>query len=212
MYYNSSFDAFVMSLPTIVILSGPSAVGKTTIADILLKCNKNFARIITCTSREPRSNETNYIFLSKKEFKEKIKKNCFIEYSKVYKNYYGILQSEFEKAYKQFTYSLIVIDTVGSLKLIKYCKQNKITYKSIFLTLRDKEQIKERLLAREKQENQFATDKKANIKKRIEAMTKELQTAQFFDKQIYNQDLQTCVLEIQKFITATNSNKNQIKT
>ena len=66
----------------LVVLSGPSGVGKGTIAKKLVKRNKDFFLSVSCTTRSPRNGETNgldYFFISKPEFKEKINNDGFLD-------------------------------------------------------------------------------------------------------------------------------------
>ena len=75
-----------------IILSSPSGVGKTTIARLLSKRNKNFEISISHTTRVPRIKESNgkdYYFVNKKKFKTLIKNNSFFEYATVFGNLYG---------------------------------------------------------------------------------------------------------------------------
>lgn len=181
---------------SIIILSGPSAVGKTTVVEKLLEKKKNFGRIITCTSRKPRKEKENYIFLKKKAFEQKIANALFLEYSVVYDNYYGILKTQFEEAYKKYCYSLVVLDTVGSKKLMDYCKAEKIACFSIFLSLVNPESVEKRLLNREKK----ALYPSNNIQARLQSIPLEFHSAKNFDKQIYNYNLEDCILEIEQFI------------
>ena len=74
-----------------VILSSPSGAGKTTLVKLLSEKN-NFFISTSHTTRKPRANETDgkdYFFVSDKEFKRLIKNNEFLEYAKVFKNFYG---------------------------------------------------------------------------------------------------------------------------
>ena len=74
-----------------VILSSPSGAGKTTLVNLLSK-NNNFEISISHTTRKPRPNETSgkdYYFVSDQEFKRLIKNEEFLEYAKVFNNYYG---------------------------------------------------------------------------------------------------------------------------
>ena len=75
----------------IVILSSPSGAGKTTLVKEISKRN-NFQISISHTTRKPRLNETDgkdYFFVSKTQFKNLIDENKFLEYAKVFNNYYG---------------------------------------------------------------------------------------------------------------------------
>ena len=76
-----------------IILSSPSGAGKTTLVKLLSK-NKNFFISVSHTTRSPRSNETDgvdYFFIDKEKFQTLIDKNEFLEFAKVFDNYYGIL-------------------------------------------------------------------------------------------------------------------------
>ena len=78
----------------IVILSSPSGAGKTTLAKKISSEN-NFFISISHTTRKPRANEINgsdYFFVSNQEFEKLIKENKFLEYAKVFNNYYGSLK------------------------------------------------------------------------------------------------------------------------
>ena len=78
----------------IVILSSPSGAGKTTLVKKISSRN-NFKISISHTTRKPRLNEKNgkdYFFINSKQFKFLIQKKKFLEYAKVFKNYYGSLK------------------------------------------------------------------------------------------------------------------------
>ena len=75
----------------LVILSSPSGAGKTTLVKLLSKDN-NFFISISHTTRKPRSNEVDgkdYFFVKDEEFRRLIKNDEFLEYAKVFNNYYG---------------------------------------------------------------------------------------------------------------------------
>ena len=75
----------------IVILSSPSGAGKTTLVKEISQ-KKNFEISISHTTRKPRANETegkDYFFIDDNQFKRLIEENKFLEYAKVFKNYYG---------------------------------------------------------------------------------------------------------------------------
>ena len=76
----------------LIVLSGPSGVGKGTIAKLITERNKNVSLSISCTTRKPRDGETHgkeYFFISKDEFSSKIGENGFLEYSEHFENFYG---------------------------------------------------------------------------------------------------------------------------
>ena len=74
-----------------VILSSPSGAGKTTLVKLISR-NKNYYISVSHTTRTPRSNEfdgIDYFFINKDQFQQLINKNEFLEYAKVFNNYYG---------------------------------------------------------------------------------------------------------------------------
>ena len=74
-----------------IVLSSPSGAGKTTLVKMLSKLD-NFKVSISHTTRQPRPNETfnkDYFFVSEDEFKRLIKNEEFLEYAKVFSNFYG---------------------------------------------------------------------------------------------------------------------------
>ena len=76
---------------TMIILSSPSGAGKTTMVKMLSKLD-NFEVSISHTTRQPRPNETHskdYFFVDENEFKRLIKNEEFLEYAKVFNNFYG---------------------------------------------------------------------------------------------------------------------------
>ena len=89
----------------IVILSSPSGAGKTTLVKKISKIKK-YKISISHTTRKPRANEKNgrdYFFVNKKKFLKLIKNNKFLEYAKVFKNYYGSLKETIKPGDTQFT-------------------------------------------------------------------------------------------------------------
>lgn len=89
--------------PSLIILTGKTASGKDTIKASLFKKYPNFKKVITTTSRSPRSNEKNgedYYFLTRVEFENKINTDEFAEYVEYGGNLYGTYKKELEQAIK----------------------------------------------------------------------------------------------------------------
>ena len=113
-----------------IILSSPSGVGKTTIARLLSKRNKNFEISISHTTRVPRIKESNgkdYYFVNKKKFKTLIKNNSFFEYATVFGNLYGTTKKPVIKKLNKGTNVLFDIDWQGTTQI----KKQKLNYKII---------------------------------------------------------------------------------
>ena len=141
-------------MPTIndgimVILSSPSGAGKTTLVNLLSK-NNNFEISISHTTREPRSNETSgkdYYFVSDQEFNRLIKNEEFLEYAKVFNNYYGTTRTPVIDKLNKGKNVLFDIDWQGADQI----KNKNLDFKLItfFILPPSKEILYERLSNRD---------------------------------------------------------------
>ena len=107
----------------LIVLSGPSGVGKGTIANELVKRENKFLSI-SCTTRNPREGETNgkeYFFITKPQFKEMIDNGGLLEYSEHFENYYGT-PKEYVNEKLKVGDVILEIDVNGGLEVKKNCK------------------------------------------------------------------------------------------
>ena len=174
----------------LIVFSAPSGSGKTTIVKYLLaqeELKLDFS--ISATSREPRGTEVNgkdYYFLSLREFKDKIKKDEFLEWEEVYRdNFYGTLKSEVERIWNEGKNVIFDIDVVGGLD-IKQIYPNKTL--AVFVKPPSIEELKIRLKKRK-------TESPDKINMRVAKASIELATAPQFDHIIINNDLNTALEE-----------------
>ena len=150
----------------IVILSSPSGAGKTTLVKEISKRN-NFQISISHTTRKPRSNETDgkdYYFVSESEFKYLIDEHKFLEYAKVFNNFYGTTRTPVIDKLNKGKNVLFDIDWQGADQI----KNKKLDYKLItfFILPPSKEVLFQRLSDRhmgdrtmvEERMNQFSHD------------------------------------------------------
>lgn len=133
----------------VFILTGPSGVGKTTVAKELLKCLPNMARLITYTTRAPRVGEINgrdYHFISKDIFDKKIANGEFFEWAQVYNEWYGNSIHDLQMLKKTGGNVLLVVDIQGAKTI-----QSKLSEAtSIFLQAESPEALMRRLKTRGK--------------------------------------------------------------
>ena len=130
------------------IITGTSAVGKTTVAKAVLKKAKNLKRSLTYTSRKKRGNEKNhkdYHFISEKEFKQKIKKGEFLEWANNYGNLYGTDKKEIDNLLNKGKNVLVVIDIKGALNIKKKWPKKSI---AIFILPESLKQLETRFKKR----------------------------------------------------------------
>ena len=177
----------------LIIISGPSGVGKGTIINELLKENKNLHYSISMTTRKKRENEidnVNYYFVTPEEFKENIKNNKLIEYAEVYENlYYGTPKDKVEENLNNGKHVILEIDVEGMNNIKKY-DENAI---SIFIAPPSLEELESRLRNRK-------TETEEKINERIKKAEYELEQKKYYDYIIINDDLEKAIKETKNII------------
>lgn len=175
----------------LIVLSGPSGVGKGTIAKILTERDGNISLSISCTTRAPRIGEVNgreYFFIEKEEFKKKISEQGFLEHSEHFENYYGT-PKEFVLNKLKTKDVLLEIDVNGGLEVKKSYPEAVL----IMLLPPSEEEIRLRLMKR-------STESIEKINLRMQRIGYELSKKVLYDYSVVNDDLETAVLDIQKII------------
>ena len=115
------------SHPVLLVLSGPSGVGKTTVAQRLLSGNDHLARVVTCTTRAPREGEMNgvdYHFLGEVEFMRRVESEEFLEHAEVYGKLYGTLKSSVCEMLASGLDVLLVNDVQGAMAISTMADQD----------------------------------------------------------------------------------------
>ncbi|MEZ4879673.1 MAG: guanylate kinase [Chitinophagales bacterium] len=167
----------------VIILSGPSGVGKNTLGDALMQQFPKLAYSVSATTRPIRDGEVDgkdYHFISVEAFKQKIAQDEFLEWQEVYKdNFYGTLKSELDRINQLNKFPLLVIDVYGAINIMKNLKFKPL---SIFIDCPSLEVIKQRLEKR-------GTDSPEKIAKRLEKASQEIYEKKHFDIAIVNDDL-----------------------
>ncbi len=175
----------------LVVLSGPSGVGKGTVAKLLVERNKNLSLSISCTTRAPRLDEINgreYFFIDKQSFKNKIESDGLLEYSEHFENYYGTPKDFVLNSLKTKDV-LLEIDVNGGLEVKKSFPEAVL----IMLTPPSIEEVRNRLVKRQ-------TESTAKINLRMERIGYELEKSKYYDYTVVNDQLMTAVKEIEKII------------
>ena len=176
----------------LIILTGPSGVGKGTVVKEILCKEKNFWLSISATTREPREGEKdgeNYYFLNQEKFKEMIEQNLFLEWAQFAGNYYGTpLSSVNEKIKKGFTV-LLEIEVEGARQI-----KNKFpNSQSIFLLPPDKQELERRIRNR-------GTEEEEAIQKRLSRANYEISVSNEFDFALTNNNVDETAKKIIKLI------------
>ena len=182
-----------------VILSSPSGAGKTTLVNLLSKEN-NFEISISHTTRQPRSNETSgkdYYFVSDQEFKRLIRNEEFLEYAKVFDNYYGTTRTPVIDKLSKGKNVLFDIDWQGADQI----KNKNLDFKLItfFILPPSKQILYERLSNRDMKD-------KLIVEERMKQFERDLLHWINYNYVVINDDLDSCHNKIQNLISAELSN------
>ena len=185
-------ETFFPSL--LVVLSGPSGVGKDAALAELRKLDRSWHFVVTATTRKIRSGEvhgTDYIFLDEPTFLEMKERDEFVESAQVYGNWYGVPKSQITSALEQGKDVILKIDVQGAAT-VKKIAPNALF---IFMVPGTFEELRERL-------SQRMTESKADIELRLKAAANELDQGKDFDRQIVNSkdNLGQAVAEIDAII------------
>lgn len=189
---NTKISNGVKSEKIIAIITGPSAVGKTTIAKLVLKKLKNFKPSTTYTTRPKRTKQSEdkiMYYVSEKEFRNMIDDGKFIEWAQVYGNFYGTSKEALEETLKKHNV-LMNIDVQGA----KTIKRKFRRHVSIFIMPEKMENIVTRIKARSMD--------KVMKKRRIEMAKTEMEQSDLFDYKIinYNNQLDKAVDKVLKIL------------
>lgn len=133
----------------LIMIAGPTAVGKSSFIERLLKDFPQFWDLITYTTRSPRAGESQgapYYFVSTEEFKQKIQEGFFIEWANVHDSFYGVPRNQIEDAWKVNRPVVIDIDVQGAAT-IRGIYPNAV---GIFLNPPSLDALRKRLEARAK--------------------------------------------------------------
>ena len=179
----------------LVILSGVSGAGKDTIKKEIIKRMKNVISLPSFTSREPREGEEEgiqYHFITKEQFKEKIKNEEFYEYDLHHENYYGTSKKLMNEKIDSGKIIVKDIEVNGTENLIKKLG-NDTKLVTIFLKV-DKEELKNRLI------NRGDNLSEADMQLRLGRLEYEESKIGLYDYVIKNDDLEKTVQIIMTII------------
>ena len=181
----------------LVVISGPSGAGKGTICKMLKEQMKDLKVSVSATTRKPREGEVggeSYFFISKDEFIKKIGDDEFLEYAKVYGNFYGTPKKEVFKQLEAGHDIILEIDIQGALQV----KKNYPKGVFIFILPPSLRELQNRIEGR-------GTDSKEAILKRMKCAYDELDYAFEYDYVVLNDEVEAAVNKIKCIIDAEKS-------
>lgn len=166
--------------PLLMVISGPSGVGKDTVVDGLKERNLPFHFVITATSRPPRENEVDgedYFFYSKEKFEEMIEEGEFLEYAWVYSAYKGVPKSQVREALDSGEDVVMRLDVQGAETVRDLCPDAIL----VFLTADSMEEWLQRLEDRRSESDD-------ELELRIETAREEYEKLDLFDYIVVNKE------------------------
>ena len=178
-----------------IVLSSPSGAGKTTLVQLLSK-RDNYEISISHTTRQPRPNEKSdedYFFVEEDKFKRLINNQEFLEYAKVFNNFYGTTRTPVIDKLNKGKNILFDIDWQGADQI----KNKKLDYKLItfFILPPSKEVLFKRLSSRDMKDKLIAEE-------RMKQFGRDVLHWINYDYVVINDDLKKCFLRIKNLIEA----------
>ena len=179
-------------IPQIFIVSGPSGSGKSTVVEYILKEIPTTLFSVSHTTRPPREGEEDgrdYIFVSKDEFGEMIKRNEYLEHDHHFGHWYGTHRSNLDRAAEQGKDLLLDIDIEGARQI----KEKISEAVAILFIPPSREELERRLRLR-------GQDDEEVIRKRLERARQEISQYRGYDYLIVNEELEEARLQVHSII------------
>jgi guanylate kinase len=182
--------------PLLIVLSGPSGVGKDAVLARMKKQGCPFHYVVTATTRPKRAKEKNgvdYYFISPEEFQQMIDKGQLLEWACVYGNYYGVPKEEISQALSKEKDVILKVDVQGAATLKKILPQAVF----IFLTSPSTEELEKRL-------RQRRSESSDDLALRLEKAAEEIRSLPKFDYVItsHQDKLDDVISQIEAIVVA----------
>ncbi|MDR3190347.1 MAG: guanylate kinase [Lactobacillaceae bacterium] len=182
-----------MKRGVLIVLSGPSGVGKGTVRKALFEeADIDFQYSISMTTRSPRAGEVDgedYFFVTREEFEQNIAEGNMLEYAEYVGNYYGTPKSFIDQTLASGRDAFLEIDVQGALQV----KEKMPEGAYIFLTPPDLDALKERLVGR-------GTEAMDVINRRVSTAASEIRMMANYDYAVINDEVATAVNRIKDIV------------
>lgn len=178
----------------LLVISGPSGVGKGTVLHDLMNTQKNLVYSVSATTRNKRDGEiegVSYFYKSHDEFKHMIDQGEFLEYAHVHNNFYGTPKKFVEKKINDGKIVVLEIDVQGAVNV----KKNTDNAVFIFLAPPSLSELKNRIVGR-------GTETDDDINLRMKNARKELEYIKYYDYLVINDHINTAINSVNEIINA----------
>ena len=185
---------------TLVILSGPSGVGKSTICKELVKKLENVSLSVSVTTRPRTEKEidgTDYWFVSKDEFEKRLHKGLFLEYAEVFGNYYGTPRDKVDEALSEGKTVILEIDVQGAKKAKRLYPEAEM----VFVLPPSKNKLAERMNGRGRDNADAASHRLSQADHEIAAAW------QYYEHMIINDELEQAIKDLADVIKVSSGDK-----
>lgn len=190
---------------SLIVLSGPSGVGKGTIGNFLLNSHDDMCFSVSATTRAIRDGEAegvNYFYKTREEFEEMIRNNEFLEYMQVFnQNYYGTPRAFVEQKLEEGMDVLLDIDVQGAMVV----KKNYPDAVLIFLAPPSNDELYRRLVGR-------GTETIEAVNKRFAQAKTEFTYVKNYDYVVVNDDLNKAIEDVEAVIRAAELSSDRYKS
>ncbi len=185
------------------VVSAPSGAGKTTVVRRLLKRDRKLRRTVSHTTRSPRPGERNgreYFFVSKTAFRRLIRQRGFVEWAKVYGNYYGTSKSTIRNCLSKGHDVVLIIEQKGARAIRRQFK-NAVFILVLPPRLND---LKQRMTKRR-------GTPASELVKRLRAARREISSMRWYTHTVINDRIPKAVASLAKIIQSEREIKNRIR-
>jgi len=185
----------------LLVLSGPSGVGKGTVCSALRKKENNLVYSVSATTRAPRVGEVegvNYFFKTRQQFEEMIQKDQLLEWAEYVNNYYGTPRAYVEEQLELGNDVILEIEVQGAMKVKEKFPQGVF----IFLSPPSMEELHNRIVGR-------GTETNDSIVHRMTVAKEEIDMMEHYDYVVVNDEVESACERIEAIVIAEHCKKER---